>query len=76
MVGAKVKVSTGGDQQGVVTYTGPEPVTFGFKALEIAYSSGRWGVVGVNPSGDMAFAHEDQSEVEGVIFNPGGLVRL
>ena len=53
-----------------------ELVTFGFKALEIAYSSGRWGVVGVNPSGGMAFAHEDQTELEGVIFNPGGLVRL
>jgi hypothetical protein len=76
VVGANVKVSTGGEQQGTVTYTGPELVTFGFKALEIAYSSGRWGVIGVNPSGAMAFANEDQSEVEGVIFNPGGLVRL
>jgi hypothetical protein len=75
-VGAKIAVSIGSDQQGAVTYTGPELVTFGFKALEIAYSFGRWGVLGVNSSGDMAFAHEEQSEVEGVIFNLGGLVRL
>jgi len=77
VVGANVKIKTGGDSSATLSYQGPEAVTFGFKAFEIVYVNGRWSVKGVKPSGDLAFFLDDEDRAEvGELFNAGGLVRL
>lgn len=75
VAGVTPKIEVSSDRAGTLTYKGTEMVTFGFKAMEIVYIDGRWAVRGMNPSGAMAFAHEDE-RVTGVVFNPGGLVKL
>lgn len=77
VVGASVKISGGGDSSGTLSYTGPDAVTFGFRAFEIIYADGRWSVKGIKPSGDLAFFHDDNStDAIGEVFNRGGLVRI
>jgi hypothetical protein len=75
VVGGSVKVAAASDGSAAVDFQGKELVTFGFVAMEIAYTEGHWGVRGVEPSQDMAFGLP-AGAAGAVIFNPGGLVRL
>ena len=77
-VGANVKVSTGGESTGTLTYKGAEAVTFGFRAFELVYANGSWSVQGVNASGDIPFVNKEDGDAKaiGAVFNPGGLIRL
>lgn len=78
VVGANIKVASGGESSGTLTYAGLEAVTFGFRAFELVYVNGRWSVQGVKASGDLAFFHDesDSEQAIGAIFNAGGLVSL
>jgi hypothetical protein len=78
VVGANVKVGTSNEGSKTVTYKGPEMVTFGFKAFEIAYVDGKWGIIGIKPAGAMALAHDEGQgqDATGVLSNPGGLVKI
>ena len=40
IVGAKIKVSAAAGQKGKVTYEGPEPLIFGFQAIQLFYDAG------------------------------------
>jgi hypothetical protein len=56
-VGANVKVKPSGTSSGTLTYTGPAPVTFGLIVNEVEYDGNKWSLMGVKPSGDIAFGH-------------------
>jgi hypothetical protein len=56
IVGANVKVKPGGASNGTITYSGPDPVTFGFAVDEIMFENGKWSLAGAAPSGALAFA--------------------
>jgi hypothetical protein len=60
IVGASVKVKPGGTSSGTITYTGQEPVTFGFAVDEIMFENGKWSLAGAAPSGALAFAAAPQ----------------
>jgi hypothetical protein len=55
VVGANVKVKSGGAGNSTVTFTGPTPVTFGFLVDEIEFDGTQWSLRGVAPSGILAF---------------------
>jgi hypothetical protein len=78
VLGAKIGVTLGGADSSTMTFKGPEPITFGFKAFAIAFVNGRWTLKGTQSSGDMAFAVEDDDESTGepVLFVSSGTVRL
>jgi hypothetical protein len=78
LVGAKVKVSPSSSSSSTITYSGPEPVTFGFSVQEIWPNGDGWKLHGNPLGGDIAFAIGDEdgdsSEPgQGVILstNPG-----
>ena len=54
-VGAKVSVAQSSGREALLTFTGEEPLSFGFKAFELSYVDGDWRVQGADPSPDMAF---------------------
>jgi len=56
VVGASVKVSPSGASNSTITFTGTEPVTFGFIVDEINFEAGKWSLSGAAPSGALAFA--------------------
>lgn len=84
LVGAKVGVSTASASDQTLKFTGPVPVTFGFKALEIAFENGKWKLKGAKASEDLAFgAAAGGGGVESVVDNDepillrtGGLLNL
>jgi hypothetical protein len=78
VVGANVSVSSGAGSSGTLIYKGPERVTFGFKAFAIVYANGSWSVQDVKPGADIALFQppDPRANARGVLFNPGGLVRL
>jgi hypothetical protein len=78
IVGANIGVKHGGSNSAAVTFKGPEPITFGFKAFAIAFVDGRWTLKGSKSSGDMAFAvEEDDAAIsEPVLFTTSGTVRF
>jgi len=55
VVGANVKVKASGASNSTVTYTGPQPVTFGFIVQEIQRENDMWSLKGAEASGDKAF---------------------
>jgi hypothetical protein len=61
------KVGSGSD----LTFAGAQPVTFGFKAFEIAFD-GRWRMVGAAAGPDLAFA----AGTSPVILRRGGTVNV
>ena len=56
VVGAGVKVKPSGASNSTITYSGAEPVTFGFLVDEILYEGGKWSLSGAAPDGALAFA--------------------
>lgn len=52
-VNAGVNVTTSNDS--TLSFKGPAPVTFGFKAFAMGYANGKWSLAGAKASGDMAF---------------------
>jgi hypothetical protein len=56
VVGAGVKVTTGGASNSTITFSGPAPVTFGFIVDEIQFEGGKWSLSGAVPDGALAFA--------------------
>ena len=56
VVGAGVKVTPGGASNSTITFSGPEPVTFGFIVDEIQFEGGKWSLSGAAPDGALAFA--------------------
>jgi hypothetical protein len=75
LVGANVQVKPSSASNSTVTFTGPEPVSFGFVAQQIAFAGGVWSLRDAPASGDIAFGagHEEPgsapgSRSKGVIF--------
>ena len=56
ILGASIKVKPGSASNSSITYSGPQPVTFGFAVDEIMFDNGRWSLAGAAPSGGLAFA--------------------
>ena len=56
VVGANVQVKTSGSSSSTLTYTGKEPVTFGFIVDEIDFDGVRWSLSGAAASGSLSFA--------------------
>jgi hypothetical protein len=54
-VGAKVGVTATSSANSTLTYTGQEPLSFGFKCFGIAFANGRWEVSSAKPSAALAF---------------------
>jgi hypothetical protein len=54
-VGAKVGVTATSSANSTLTYTGQEPLSFGFKCFTIAFANGRWAVSSAKPSAALAF---------------------
>ncbi len=81
-VGGKVKVQSGGQDESAITFKGPQPITFGFKAFVIAFVGGRWTLKGAKASQNLAFDVEAPESVEeeeenlGVLFTTSGLTSL
>lgn len=81
VVGANIGVSPRGANSAMITFKGPEPITFGFKAFIIGFVDGHWTLKGAKASGDMAFAIADSDDDEAgsgepVLFTGSGTVRL
>jgi hypothetical protein len=75
-VGTNVAASWANNQQSALTFRGPSPVTFGFRAMEIHYVDGAWSLEGAKPSGAIAFAASHQAgDAAPVLIRPG-FVRL
>ncbi len=55
-VGVKVGVTSKTGANSVITYSGAELLTFGFKCFGIAFVNGRWEVFSAKPSAALAFA--------------------
>ena len=71
MIGAKVKVSPSDSSNSTVTFTGAEPITFGFAVQQIQSVDGKWMIHSVAPSGDLAFpVGDDEASPE----TPKGVV--
>jgi hypothetical protein len=68
-VGGDVQVGAKAGSGSDLTYAGTQPVTFGFKAFEIAFN-GRWRMVGAAAGPDLAFA----IDAKPVILRRGGIV--
>jgi hypothetical protein len=60
ILGASVKVKPGGSSNSAITFTGPQPVSFGFAVDEIMFDKGKWSLAGAAPSGGLAFAAASQ----------------
>ena len=79
VVGGRVSVAASNSRAAEIRYAGQEPVTFGFKVFEIAFSGGAWRVMGVRPKADLAFdvpsgAHAAKTPLVPIIVRPGTLV--
>ena len=79
LVGAKVGVKTAGSSTTKLTYTGTVPVTFAFRAFEIAFNRGQWQLQGAG-SDELSFATTvgGGSEPVGdpILLRPSGLINL
>jgi hypothetical protein len=78
LVGGKIGVQSGNAGDSTISFKGPTAIAFGFKAFGIAFQNGKWSLVGVKPSGDMAFAVGDEGSGDsaGVLFTTTGLTNL
>lgn len=77
VVGAAVTIDMKAGSGSDLTFSGTEPVTFGFKAFQIAFA-GRWRVVRTEPGPDLAFSLPAQltGEAVPVLLRRGGTVVL
>ena len=80
-VGAKVSVSLSDSASTELTYTGEEPLTFGFKAFGIDFVDGAWRVRGMKPGQGTAYVLADASESAAekpypVLLNSAGRVTM
>jgi hypothetical protein len=55
VVGAKVSVKPSSAANSTITYTGPQPISFGFIVQEIQRENDLWHLQGAAPSGSIAF---------------------
>ncbi len=62
VVGANVKVSPSSASNSTITFTGTQPVTFGFIVNEIEFDGGKWSLTGAEASGDKSFGAAAGSE--------------
>jgi hypothetical protein len=76
VVGAKVGVKTTSGASSTLTFTGPEPVTFGFLVDEIQFDAGNWTLSGVVPEGALAFAAGEPDQEAPILLGTGCRVRL
>ena len=84
LVGANVGVTTASSSDQTLKFTGPGQVTFGFKALEIAFENGKWKLKGAKASADLAFAvgvggaasESSVDDDEPILLRTGGLLNL
>lgn len=78
VVGAGIGVKSKNASESTISFKGPTPITFGFKAFAIAFADGRWTLKGMKPGQDMAFAFEgdDADDGPGVLFTTSGLVNF
>lgn len=67
LVGANVKVKASGSSTSTLSFTGPQPVTFGFIVDEIEFDGTRWSLRGAAPSGALAFATAAAGTASGVL---------
>jgi hypothetical protein len=56
VLSSKIGVSPSDSSNSSVTFTGPDPVTFGFSVQQIARQGDCWALHGAAPSADIAFA--------------------
>lgn len=75
VVGANVSVGMGKSGQAEVVYTGKQLLTFGFKAYQVTYADGKWGVQGTKAGGALAFPSSGEAPPP-VLLNEGQLLRL
>jgi len=55
VVGANVKVKTGGTSNSTLTFTGPTAVSFGFIVQQIEFDGAKWSMQGADPGGALSF---------------------
>jgi hypothetical protein len=55
ILSADVKVKPSGTSNSTITYSGAEPVSFGFIVDEIQFAGGKWSLAGAAPDGALAF---------------------
>ena len=65
MVGAKVGVKPSSSSNSTVTFTGPQPVTFGFIVQQISYLDGKWSLRDAPASPDISFKAPGGAESHG-----------
>lgn len=68
-VGASLNVASASESSGGVSFTGSEPVVFGFKVFNIGFD-GRWRMSGAAPGADLSFEAQTHPVL---ISNPGML---
>ena len=71
IVGAKVGVKPSAASNSTVTYSGPEPVTFGFIVQQISFLNGKWSLRDAPASGGISFAEPGQpgqTDSKGIIL--------
>jgi hypothetical protein len=73
-VGGNVEVSIGKNGQAEVLFEGKQPLTFGFKAYQVTFADGKWGVQGAKP--DRALALEPGQPPPSILLGDGMLLRL
>ncbi len=75
MIGAKVKVSPSSSANSSVTFTGPQPLTFGFIVQQISYADGKWSLRDAPASGATAFGASAGGPGTGPAHTPGAAAR-
>jgi hypothetical protein len=81
LVGTNVGVKAGSAGSTKVTVTGATPLTFAFKAFEIAFVNGNWTMQGTEANDGMSFATSvgggpAAPSGDPVLLRPSGLLRL
>jgi len=83
VLGANVGVTASGASQATLTYSGKEPVSFGFRVFSINFVNGEWALAGAQASGGLAFGaaatgggQADPRDLEPVLLRTSGMVRI
>jgi len=81
MVGANIGVKASGSGNSTVTYSGTQPLTFGFIVDEIEFDGKKWSLSGAAPSGEIAFGvHAQAMQAQGkpmpILLGTGCMVDL
>ena len=83
LVGASVGVKASDSSNSTLTFTGPEPLTFGFVVQRILFANGAWSLSDAPASGELAFGvakkdgeHEPAGTAPNVILPTGEECRL